>query len=234
MRINRYLAVIRGIATRKGADALVAKGLVTINGKRAVLGDKIHENDAVEVAQRGDKTNEKIYLAYNKPIGIVTTNAQGGEIDILRSKKLPKGVFPVGRLDKDSYGLIILTNDGRITDRLLSPKYDHEKEYEVIIDRAITQAFLKHMAEGVRIGEMKDAYMTERAQVKMLGIKKFRIILTEGKKHQIRRMCDALGYHVQDLKRIRIMNIKLGDLSIGGHRTIEGTELADFMQLLGL
>lgn len=228
MRINKYLAH-KGVATRSGVDDLIIHQKVLINGQIAKLGDKVSETDNVEV--RGVHTKkELIYLAFNKPKGIVSTNAVENEKDIVSKIKLDTKVFPVGRLDKESHGLIILTNDGRITDRLLNPQSNHEKEYEVEVDRKYTPAFLKHMQSGVDIGEC----ITKEAFAKKIDDKKFSITLTEGKNRQIRRMTEKLGYTVRDLKRIRVQNIKLGDVQLNSFRKIQGDELNLFLNSIGL
>ncbi len=225
MRINKYLAM-RGIATRKDADTLIEKGLVRINGRRAVLGDKVLPTDVVEVRHTQKKHR---YFAYNKPRGIITHSPQEDEKDIAGIIPL-KGVFPVGRLDKDSYGLIILTDDARITDRLLNPDRTHEKEYRVSTTRELPPNFKKRMEAGVNI----EGYRTKPCTVHVEGAKKFTITLTEGKKHQIRRMCAALAVDVFNLERIRVMNVRLGGLKSGQYREITGTELAQFLKALGL
>jgi 23S rRNA pseudouridine2604 synthase len=226
MRINKYLAQ-QGHSTRRGADTLIEKGVVFINGKKAVLGDKILETDKVEVRLK-EKQPAYIYFAYNKPVGVVTHSPQNGEKDVLQASGL-KGVFPIGRLDKDSHGLIILTNDGRITDPLLNPDSDHEKEYEVQTKQPLRSNFKVRMEEGVQI----DDYTTKPCIVHIVNENTFRVTLTEGKKHQIRRMVVALHNEVHDLKRIRIMNITLGKLATGNVRKIEGTELKTFLSSLG-
>lgn len=227
MRINKYLAH-RGITTRVNADELVKKGLVTINSKKAVLGDKVLETDTVKVS--GKNKPSYSYVAYNKPKGVVTANPQKNEQEILDVIPLKTKVSPIGRLDKNSYGLIILSNDGRITDRLLNPEKNHEKEYVVEVDRKFTPAFLKHMQEGVMIGE----YTTKPAVVKKLDDAKFSIILTEGKNRQIRKMTEKLGYTVKDLCRVRIQNIKLDHLKSNSYREITGDEKDEFLKSLGL
>ncbi|OGI95647.1 hypothetical protein A2917_02895 [Candidatus Nomurabacteria bacterium RIFCSPLOWO2_01_FULL_42_17] len=212
MRINKYLA-LKKISTRRGADELVKEKKVFINGKLAVLGSKVNETDKVEV--KGAKTKEYVYFAYNKPIGIETSSPR-------------EDLFPLGRLDKASHGLLILTNDGRITDQLLNPKYFHEKEYVVKTLNKLRSSFKKNMETGVKIEGEKD-YVTKKCKVKILNENTFRIILTEGKKHQIRRMCSALFQEVADLKRERIMNIKLGNLKPGALREIKDEELTTFL-----
>ncbi len=210
MRINKYLADQK-ISTRRGADELIKQKKVFINGKLAVLGSQVGENDKVEV--RGAEKKEYKYFAYNKPVGIETSSPQ-------------EGLFPLGRLDKASHGLMILTNDGRITDALLNPKYFHEKEYVVRSLNKLRSSFKKNMEAGVNI----EGYVTKQCKVKIMDEITFRIILTEGKKHQIRRMCSALFQEVADLKRERIMNIKLGNLKSNGLREIKGEELATFLK----
>jgi 23S rRNA pseudouridine2604 synthase len=213
MRINKYLA-FKKIATRRGADELVVAKKVYINGKLAVLGSQVNENDKIEV--KGAPIKKYKYFAYNKPIE-VETNSPRAEL------------FPLGRLDKNSHGLLILTNDGRITDQLLNPKYFHEKEYVVRTSNKLRSSFQKKMETGVNI----EGYQTKPCKVKILNENTFRIILTEGKKHQIRRMCSALFQEVADLKRERIMNIKLGNLKPGGVREIKGKELSVFLDSMG-
>jgi len=209
MRINKYLA-LKKIATRRGADELVKNKKVFINGKLAVLGTKVKETDKVEV--RGSKPKEYLYFAYNKPIGIETNSPR-------------EDLFPLGRLDKNSHGLLILTNDGRITDQLLNPKYFHEKEYLVKTLGKLRSNFKQKMEAGVDI----EGYQTKPCKVKIINENTFRVILTEGKKHQIRRMCSNLFQEVADLKRERIMNIKLGNLKPNALREIKGEELATFL-----
>jgi 23S rRNA pseudouridine2604 synthase len=209
MRINKYLA-LKKISTRRGADELIRQQKVFINGKRAVLGSKVDEGDKVEL--KGAKLKEYKYFAYNKPIGVETDS--------------PKpGLFPLGRLDKASHGLLILTDDGRITDQLLSPKYFHEKEYVVKTKEKLRSSFKGKMEAGVN----KEGYVTKPCKVEIVNDFTFRVILTEGKKHQIRRMCSALFQEVADLKRERIMNIKLGQLKSKGVREITGKELSIFL-----
>lgn len=229
MRINKYIAH-QGLASRREADALIAAGKILVNGTPAVVGQQVTEQDSVTLV---GKTDEKRYFAYYKGRGVITHSPAKGETDI--AMKLAEDysltdIAPVGRLDKDSEGLIILSDDGRITGPLLDPDSGHEKEYEVTVDKSITGQFLKHMERGVDI----EGYMTKPAQVEKTGTTRFRIILTEGKKHQIRRMCAALGYQIKSLKRIRIMNIELGKLKPNQYRIIKGSELTEFLSALGL
>lgn len=228
IRINKYLAQ-KGISTRVGADELIKNKKVLINGKFAVLGDKVNKEDKVEVKGAPKKY---VYLAYNKPKTIVTTNPQAEEKDILSSIKItPKEkIFPVGRLDKESEGLIILTNDGRVTDRLLNPKFEHEKEYRVEVDRKFSPGFLKNLEEGVMLEGVK----TKKAKVKKVSDTVFNIILTEGKNRQIKRMTEKLGFSVRNLKRIRIQNINLEKLPSNSHRELTREETEKFLSSIGL
>lgn len=225
MRINKYLAR-KGISTRKDADLLIEKGSVTVNGKRAVLGQKVSESDVVEVKQ---KQRAYRYFAYNKPEGVITHSPQLGEKDIATATSL-SGVFPVGRLDKRSRGLIILTDDARITDKLLNPDYVHDKEYRIRTRGPLPENFRQRMEGGVNI----EGYKTKKARVDIKSEKEFYITLTEGKKHQIRRMCAALAADIEDLQRVRIMNIRLGALKSGEYRAIAGSERTEFLKALGL
>ena len=222
MRINQYLSV-HGYCSRRMADHLVSEGKVRVNGKLAVIGQQVSDKDVIEVDKQTARkiSTERIYLAFYKNKGIDTHAVP---------KLLKKNVFPVGRLDKNSRGLIILTNDGRITDKLLNPKYDHEKEYLVEVDKKLRPGFLQHMREGIKI----DDYVTRPANVTKLADNKFRIILTEGRHHQIRRMCDAFGYTVRDLKRVRIMHLTLGNLQPGKARQLQGSEREELLKSLGL
>lgn len=226
IRINKYLAM-QGVSTRRDADKLILAGKVTINGRRAVLGDKVGPTDKVEVIKK-TKSNF-VYYAYNKPRGIITHSPQEGEKDITSSIKI-KGVFPIGRLDKDSEGLIILTNDGRITDRLLNPKYEHEKEYLVKTRVPVKPSNLTVMERGMEL----EGIQTKPCRTKQLSEFSFTITISEGQKHQIRRMCDALSLPIESLKRVRIMNIRLGKLTPNDYRKLDGEELKTFLTSLSL
>lgn len=231
MRINKYLADQK-IASRREADVLITAKKVLINGKKAVLGQLVYEGDKVEIA---GETKKYVYLAYYKGRGVITHSPAEGEIDIatrLKKDYSLTNVSPVGRLDKDSEGLILLTNDGRIIGSLLDPAANHEKEYEVTVDKAVTGMFTKLMALGVDI----EGYRTKPAAItaSTRNQKRFNLTLTEGKKHQIRRMCAALGYQIQSLKRVRIMNIELGTLKPNQYRKIAGTELKELLKELGV
>ena len=229
-RINKYLSEV-GFCSRRAADRLIEEGKVTINGEITEIGSKVEEGDQVEV--EGQKiinpTNQKnIYLAFNKPIGIVCTTDRRVEPDnIIDFIKYPKRIFPIGRLDKPSEGLIFLTNDGDIVNKILRAKNNHEKEYIVSVNRPINKDFIQSMSNGVQILDT----ITKNCFVKQLGQKKFKIILTQGLNRQIRRMCDSLGYRVRSLKRVRIMNIKL-DVPTGKFREITKEELIELNRLL--
>jgi 23S rRNA pseudouridine2604 synthase len=225
MRINKYLAH-RRIATRREADTLIEAGAVFINGRRAKLGDQVHERDTVDVKGR---RKDYRYFAFHKPRGVITHSPQEGEKEIGDIAGIP-GVFPIGRLDKDSRGLIILTDDGRITDSLLNPKNAHDKEYRVRTTEEVPETLARRMEPGVVI----EGYRTKPCRIRVLGTHAFTITLTEGKKHQVRRMCAALGLTVADLMRTRIMNIKLGTLPAGSSREITGSERDTLLRALGI
>ena len=229
-RINKYLSEV-GFCSRRAADRLIEEGKVTINGEITEIGSKVKEGDQVEV--EGQKiinpTKQKnIYLAFNKPIGIVcTTDRRVEPNNIIDFIKYPKRIFPIGRLDKPSEGLIFLTNDGDIVNKILIARNIHEKEYIVSVNRPINKDFIQRMSNGVEILDT----ITKNCFVKQLGQKKFRIILTQGLNRQIRRMCESLGYRVRSLKRVRIMNIKL-DVPTGKYREITKEELIELNRLL--
>ena len=229
-RINKFLSEV-GYCSRRKADKLIKERLVTINGKISSVGTKVEEGDQVEVeGQRIEKSakQKNIYLAFNKPIGIVcTTNRKVEPDNIIDFIRYPTRIFPIGRLDKPSEGLIFLTNDGDIVNKILRSSNNHEKEYIVSVNRPINRDFINSMSEGVKILDT----ITKNCFVKQLGPKKFKIILTQGLNRQIRRMCDALGYRVKSLKRVRIMNIKL-DVESGKYREFTKEELSDLNRLL--
>lgn len=227
VRINKYLAHQK-ICARREADELILQKKVKINGRVAILGDKVNENDKVTV---DSFKKDLIYVAFNKPKGVITHSPQKGEKEIKDIINFSKDVVPVGRLDKNSSGLIILSNDGRLTDKLLNPIFNHEKEYVIKVNKNIEGSFLRRMAEGVKLD---DGYITKKCKVTKISSDRFAIILTEGKKHQIRRMCDAMGYGVVNLERRRIMNVKLGGLVPGDYRKLNGSELKVLLNSLGL
>jgi len=229
-RINKYLSEV-GYCSRRRADKLIKEGKVIINGKIPEIGTKVEDDDQVVVeGQRIEKSKKQknIYLAFNKPVGIVCTTDRRVEPDnIIDFIKYPTRIFPIGRLDKLSEGLIFLTNDGDIVNKILRARNNHEKEYIVKVNRPINSDFIKSMSNGVEILDKR----TKNCFVKQLGPRNFKIILTQGLNRQIRRMCEALGYRVRSLKRVRIMNIKL-DVPIGEYRELSKEELLELSRLL--
>ena len=229
-RINKYLSEA-GFCSRRAADILIEERKVTINGEITEIGSKVEECDQVKVqGQKIIKSDKQknIYLAFNKPIGIVCTTDRRVEPDnVIDFIKYPKRIFPIGRLDKPSEGLIFLTNDGDIVNKILRSKNNHEKEYIVSVNRPINKDFIQSMSNGVEILDT----ITKNCFVKQLGQKKFKIILTQGLNRQIRRMCESLGYRVRSLKRVRIMNIKL-DVPIGEYREFTKQEILELNELL--
>ena len=230
VRINKYLSEV-GYCSRRVADRLIEDGKVTINGKVPEMGTRVKEGDQVEVKGQiieKSKKQKNIYLVFNKPIGIVCTTDRGVDPDnIIDFIKYPSRIFPIGRLDKLSEGLIFLTNDGDIVNKILRARNNHEKEYVVSVNRTINKDFIQRMSGGVEILDT----ITKNCFVKKLGPKKFKIILTQGLNRQIRRMCESLGYRVVSLKRVRIMNIKL-DVPTGKYREFTKEELLKLKGLL--
>ncbi|WP_404330573.1 23S rRNA pseudouridine(2604) synthase RluF [Mesobacillus maritimus] len=220
MRVNKYISEA-GKASRRGADKLIAEGRVTINGKRAQIGDQVQPGDDVLVNGAPVRVaRNNVYIALNKPVGITSTtekNVKGNIIDLVNH---PLRIFNIGRLDKDSEGLILLTNDGDIVNEILRSENKHEKEYIVSVDKPITPEFVKNMSEGVKILGTK----TLPCEVRPLSKFDFQIILTQGLNRQIRRMCEALGYEVYRLQRTRIMNIHLGNLPPGQWKDLSKKE----------
>ncbi len=229
-RINKYLSEV-GFCSRREADRLIQERKVTINGKIPEIGTKVQEGDQIEVKGQkieNSKKTKRIYLAFNKPIGVVCTTDRRVEPDnVIDFIKYPKRIFPVGRLDKQSEGLIFLTNDGDIVNKILRERNNHEKEYIVSVNRPINRSFIKSMSNGIEILDT----VTKNCFVEQLGPKDFKIILTQGLNRQIRRMCEALGYRVRKLKRIRIMNIKL-DVPTGKYREFTKEELLELNRLI--
>ena len=229
-RINKFLSEI-GYCSRRAADKLIEQGRVKINGEVPLMGTKISEKDEVSVNGKvvhRAKKKKMVYIVFNKPRGIVCTTDQLREKDnIIDYINYPTRIFPIGRLDKPSEGLIFLTNDGDIVNKILRARNNHEKEYEVYVDKPVTKEFVEHMKNGVPILDT----ITRKCKVKQTGKKTFKIILTQGLNRQIRRMCEYLGYEVKNLKRVRIMNIKL-DLKVGEYRDFTSSELNTLNQLL--
>ncbi|MHC0038670.1 23S rRNA pseudouridine(2604) synthase RluF [Pseudoneobacillus sp. C159] len=228
MRINKYIAET-GFCSRRETDRLVEAGRITINGILCEHGSQVEPGDIVLIDGKPIKAKPKpIYIALNKPVGITSTSekqVKGNMVDFVNHKER---IFPIGRLDKDSQGLILLTNDGDIVNKILRSEFGHEKEYIVTVDKPINQEFLSGMANGVEILGVK----TKKCKVTRMNDRTFRIILTQGLNRQIRRMCKVFGYRVVKLERIRIMNIKLGKLPIGQWRDLTVEELNDLFQEL--
>lgn len=228
-RINKYLSEV-GYCSRRAADKLLEEGRIKINGKIPELGTKISDEDIVEVDGKPIRDNEEkpVYIAFNKPVGIVcTTDTKREKDNIIDFINHPKRIFPIGRLDKPSEGLILLTSDGDIVNKILRARNNHEKEYLVRVDKPINPKFLEKMRNGVPILDT----VTKKCEVEKIDDMTFRIVLTQGLNRQIRRMCEYLGYEVKKLKRIRIMNIKL-DLSIGKWRDLTDEEMKNLNFLL--
>lgn len=229
-RINKYLSEV-GFCSRREADRMLEQGRITVNGAAPELGTKVSDEDEIMVDGISIRKTEEehVYIALNKPVGIVcTTDTKRERNNIVEFVNHPKRIFPVGRLDKPSEGLILLTSDGDIVNKILRARNNHEKEYIVRVDKPITPQFLHKMRNGVPILGV----ITNKCEVEQIDTLSFRIILTQGLNRQIRRMCEYLGYEVKKLKRIRIMNIKL-DLPIGKWRDLTKSEMTELNDLLG-
>ncbi len=227
-RINKYLSEV-GYCSRRAADKLIEAGRVKINGQVPEMGTKVGADDIVTVDGKriNDSAEKFVYLAFHKPVGIVCTTDTKVEPDnIIDFINYPKRIFPIGRLDKPSEGLIFLTNDGDIVNKILRARNNHEKEYIVTVNKPITGDFIRKMGDGVPILET----VTRKCKVQQMGKYKFKIILTQGLNRQIRRMCDCLGYDVITLKRIRIMNVSL-DIPVGKWRELTSAELKEINRL---
>ncbi len=229
MRINKYLSS-SGFCSRREADRLLEQGKITIDGKEATVGTQVEEGQVVCVDGKivGEQKQERILIAFNKPRGIVCTSSKKDKNNIIDYIQYPTRIYPVGRLDKESTGLILLTNDGELMDCILRGKNGHEKEYLVTVNRPLKPQIIQAMEQGVPILNT----VTRPCHIQCLEAKKFKIILKQGLNRQIRRMCEYFGYRVISLQRIRIMNIHLGDLPEGTWRKIEGNELAELEQAL--
>jgi 23S rRNA pseudouridine2604 synthase len=225
LRLNKYISET-GVCSRREADKWIEAGRVTCNGQRAALGTQVQTGDEIRVdGELIGAKRKQIYIALNKPVGITCTTEAHIEDNIIDFVGYPQRIFPIGRLDKDSEGLILLTNNGDIVNEILRSENNHEKEYIVTVDRPITDLSLKMLADGVKIrGEL-----TKPCKVRRIDQQTFRMILTQGLNRQIRRMCSALGYKAQRLQRVRIMNIQLGALSAGKWRHLTDPELAGLL-----
>ncbi|MFQ9516106.1 MAG: pseudouridine synthase [Eubacterium sp.] len=235
IRLNKFLSDA-GFCSRREADRLIEQGKVIVNEKVAVMGQKVTSNDVVKVDNRiVVREEEQILIAFNKPVGVECTSDLMNPDNIIDYIGYSKRIYPIGRLDKNSQGLILLTNDGSLVNNILKASNYHEKEYIVTVDKPITKDFIQNMSSGVEIptegfirrkqsdGEVKKQ-MTRPCKVTKIDKHTFNIILTQGLNRQIRRMCEELGYHVQKLKRIRVMNVELGILPIGTYRDVSNQE----------
>lgn len=230
MRLNKYMSEA-GVCSRREADRLVEQGRVTVDGKSAVIGMQIEEGQRVELDGKPVKKDKMILIAVNKPRGVVCSEvSQGNDVNIIEFLNYPKRITYAGRLDKDSEGLLLMTNRGELINQMMRGANCHEKEYEVAVDRPFNDRFLKDMAAGVYLKELD--VTTRPCVAERLGKRRFRIVLTQGLNRQIRRMCRELGFHVQELKRVRIMNIRLGHLKTGTWRNVTEEELSELLHLL--
>ena len=229
IRLNKYLSEI-GYCSRRAGDKLIESGRVLINNEPASLGQKVNINDEIKIDDKviGVKKKKKIYLALNKPIGIVcTTDTRVEKNNIIDFIGYPERIFPIGRLDKPSSGLILLTNDGDIVNKILRTEHNHEKEYIVKVDKPLSQTIIDRMSKGVPILDT----ITKECKIRKSGSNEFKIILTQGLNRQIRRMCEYFNYKVISLERTRIMNIKL-DLPVGKYRELTKEEITSLNKLI--
>ncbi len=232
IRINKYLAQC-GICSRRGADELIEKGAVTVDGVRAENGMKVTPD--MKVCVNGVALNgvdDKVYLAFNKPGGIVCTSEKMEENNVIDYLDYPVRITYSGRLDKDSEGLLIMTNDGDLIDAMMRARNEHEKEYVVTVNKSATEAFLYGLSKGVYLEELD--VKTRPCKVERISDNSFSIVLTQGINRQIRRMCEAFGYRVRKLVRVRVMNIKLGSIPTGKYRELDPKEIDELRRLAGL
>ncbi|MCI9174136.1 MAG: pseudouridine synthase [Lachnospiraceae bacterium] len=230
VRINKYLSEA-GVCSRREADRQIERGNVTVNGRTAVMGDKVGPGDVVMYGKkRVSMEEEAVILAVNKPAGIVCTSEKREKDNIVDYVNYPKRVYPIGRLDKNSHGLILMTNQGEIANQIMRSRNFHEKEYIVKVNRDVTEEFLLHLSQGVYLKELETE--TRPCKAEKVGKRTFRIILTQGLNRQIRRMCEAFQYRVVDLKRVRILNIRLGDLKEGTYRKLTSQEWKELQEQL--
>ena len=230
IRLNKFLSEA-GVCSRREADRLIESGQVTVDGKRAETGMKVSDANVVRVGKkevRPKGKDEMVLLAVNKPVGIVCTEEKREKNNIIDFLKYPTRITYIGRLDKDSEGLILMTNNGDIINKMMRAGNEHEKEYKVTVDKPITDEFIEKMSNGIPILDT----ITRKCKVEKLGKYTFRIILTQGLNRQIRRMCEYLGYKVTRLQRLRVMNIKLGDLKPGTYRHVSEEEIKELYELI--
>lgn len=228
IRLNKYLSEA-GVCSRREADVLIASGKVTVDGKVATTGMKVAEGQKVCVGKKPvEKKSDMVLLVVNKPVGIVCTEEKREKYNIIRFLNYPTRITYIGRLDKDSEGLLLMTNNGDIINKMMRAGNMHEKEYKVTVNKPVTSEFIEKMAAGVPILDT----VTRKCEVEAIGKYKFRIVLTQGLNRQIRRMCEYLGYKVTELKRVRVMNIKLGNLQPGQYREATETEVKELYELI--
>lgn len=228
IRLNKFLSEA-GVCSRREADRLIESGKVTVDGKRAEMGMKISDTQVVRVGKKEIRTkNEMVLLAVNKPVGVVCTEEKREKNNIIRFLKYPTRITYIGRLDKDSEGLLLMTNNGDIINKMMRSGNQHEKEYQVTVNKPITSDFIEKMASGVPILDT----VTRKCEVEKIGKYKFRIVLTQGLNRQIRRMCEYFGYKVTQLMRVRVMNIELGNLKSGEYRKVTDDEIAQLYELI--
>lgn len=230
VRINKYLSEA-GVCSRRAADKLIEEGRVRVDGIVAVTGTKVQDGQKVSVnGKQIKKVEETVLLMLYKPVGVVCTAQKREKNNVIDYIRYGKRIYPVGRLDKDSEGLLLLTNDGELMNRILKASENHEKEYVVTVDREVTEAFVEKMSCGVPVLDR----ITSPCRVEKIGKYTFRIVLTQGLNRQIRRMCEFFGYEVRKLKRVRIMNICLDGLAYGKYRNVSAQEAAELRRLAGM
>lgn len=229
MRINKVLSNF-GYCSRKEANRWIEAGRLTFNGGPCKLGQWVEEGDLVLLEGQPLVPREKVYLLFNKPVGIVCTAESGEKDNLIDYIAYPEYIFPVGRLDKDSQGLMLLTNDGELANRVLAAEHGHEKMYQVWVDKPLTADFLDGMANGVLV----DGQITKPCTLQAQGQESFHITLSQGLNRQIRKMCRTFGYKVLKLERLRIINLEMGDLPIGKYRSMELEELEKLKEIIGM
>ncbi len=231
IRLNKFISEA-GISSRRGSDRIIEEGRVTIDGRSAVIGDKVYPENRVFVdGKEIERVKEDIILAFYKPVGITSTSSPTDKDNVIDYIGYPRRIFSIGRLDKDSEGLLLMTNNGDLADSIMRSRNEHEKEYIVTVNKDITKDFIKGMSNGVRL---PDGKVTRKCTIETTGPREFRIILKQGLNRQIRRMCEYFDYDVVNLKRVRVVNITLGNLKEGRYRDISKKEREELYEQLGL
>ena len=230
VRLNKFIAD-SGKCSRREADRLIAEGRVTVNGRIAETGERVTSEDVITVdGEKITRDNETILLIFNKPPGITCTTAEDDETNVIKYLNYPKRIYPIGRLDKYSEGLLLMTNKGELVNGIMRSRYGHEKEYIVTVDRVVTEDLLRKLTNGMQLSE--DEY-AKPCFAEKTARNKFRMIITQGLNRQIRRMCEKAGCRVTKLKRVRIVDIELGDLPVGEYRKATKKELESVMKRVG-